>query len=368
MSIDLSEHSAQLKMSRASAIKTGLIPGKLYRDAPLYCANLLLTYDVPRTAAGCLANCSYCGLARDRGERTEDSFIRVGWPTVSLEEVKDRLRGHDEIERVCVSMVVHPDAAEDTRRVVDALSDLDLDISLLSCPKVMERTDYQAIADAGADMCDIAVDAATEEVFHAHRGAGVDGGLSWENYWEALEIVRDVFGEGHFGAHFIAGLGESERAFVESVQRVHDLGGESHLFNFYPHEGTALEDWETCEAGHWRRVQLARYLIDHDIASVADLQFDDGQIDGFGIPDDRLEAIIASGRPFMTSGCAGATKECACNRPAGDSGPTDIRSFPFAPNQDDMRMIRDQLWSDGSWEGEPPTEPDTEEFGIRTPE
>ncbi len=368
MSVDTPQSPQHVKMSRASAIKTGLIPGKLYRDAPLYCANLLLTYEVPRSASGCLANCSYCGLARDRGDRTEDSFIRVGWPTVELAEVKERIRGHDEIERVCVSMVVHPEATEDTRRIVESLNDLDVGISLLSCPKVMDKSDYQAIADAGADMCDIAVDAATQAVFKAHRGTGVDGGLSWENYWEALSIVGDVFGPGQFGAHFIAGLGETEAEFVESVQRVHDMGGESHLFNFYPHEGTALEDWDTCEAGHWRRVQLATYLIDHEILTVEDIQFEGGRIAGFALSDERLDEVIASGRPFMTTGCASAQRECACNRPAGDSGPTDIRSFPFAPNQDDMRMIRDQLWSRGAWDGSPPTEPDEDTFGVRTPE
>lgn len=364
-SADSPEH---VKLSRASAIKLGLIPGKLYRDAPLHCANLLLTYDEPGSESGCYANCSYCGLARDRGERTEDSFIRVGWPTVELSEVKAAVADAEEIERVCVSMIVHPDATEDTRKITEYFSDLDVGVSLLSCPKVMDEGDFQSIYEAGADKCDVAFDAATKDVFAAHRGEGVDGDLSWENYWDAMEAASEVFGPGNFGAHFIAGLGETEREFVESVQRINDMGGESHLFNFYPHEGTALEDWEMCEAGHWRRVQLATYLIDHDYCRFEDIEFDGDVIEDFGLPEETVQEVIDSGKPFMTTGCAGEDKECACNRPAGDSGPTDIRSFPFAPNQNDMQMIRDQLWSRGKWEGEHPGQPSEEEFGVATPE
>lgn len=359
------ESPDHVKISRASAIKLDFVPGKLYRNSPLYCANLLLTYDERTSHSGCLANCSYCGLARGRGDRTEDSFIRVGWPTAELEEVKERLRGHDEIEIVCVGMIVHRDAVEDTVEIVSELSDLEHDIALLSCPRVMDREDFQRIADAGADKCDIAFDAATREVFEAHRGSGVDGPLSWDHYWDSMEAAADVFGEGNSGSHFIAGLGETERELLEAIQRVRDLGGENHLFNFFPHEGTALEDADMCEAGHWRRVQLARYLIDNDYLRAEDVQYDGEVIDGFGLPDEELQSIIDSGRPFMTSGCSAGGHECACNRPAGDSGPTDIRSFPFPPDREDMRMIRDQLWSRGTWDGERSGSPE-EEFGVVT--
>jgi biotin synthase-related radical SAM superfamily protein len=35
----------------------------------------------------------------------------------------------------------------------------------------------------------------------------------------------------------------------------------------------------------------------------------------------------------MTAGCRGKTTEVACNRPFGDSSPTNLRSFPFQPNK-----------------------------------
>ena len=65
----------------------------------------------------------------------------------------------------------------------------------------------------------------------------------------------------------------------------------------------------------------------------------------YGIPNDELEALIASGKPFQTSGCPGKDDEevSACNRPYGDSSPTDILSFPFALNSTDVGFVRRQM-------------------------
>jgi biotin synthase len=65
----------------------------------------------------------------------------------------------------------------------------------------------------------------------------------------------------------------------------------------------------------------------------------------FGLPGDELETLIASGKPFRTSGCPGKDDEevSACNRPYGDSSPTDIRSFPFALNRADVERVRRQM-------------------------
>ena len=52
----------------------------------------------------------------------------------------------------------------------------------------------------------------------------------------------------------------------------------------------------------------------------------------------------ATGTPFMTSGCPGASGAVACNRPFGDCTPgDDIRSFPFQPDDEDLAMIERQL-------------------------
>ena len=59
----------------------------------------------------------------------------------------------------------------------------------------------------------------------------------------------------------------------------------------------------------------------------------------------ELDALIASGTPFRTSGCPGKDDDrvSACNRPYGDSSPTDILSFPFAPASEDVAAVQRQL-------------------------
>ncbi len=77
-----------LRISLAAAMTLGLRPGTFYRDARLYCLNLLLDYP-----EGCTANCSYCGLSRTGARCAEDqSFIRVEWPRFNLEEIINRAR------------------------------------------------------------------------------------------------------------------------------------------------------------------------------------------------------------------------------------------------------------------------------------
>ena len=104
-------------------------------------------------------------------------------------------------------------------------------------------------------------------------------------------------------------------------------------------------DWPAVDRGQWRRVQLARYIIDYAGGSFHDMRFDGKErVIEFGVSGQKLEEIISSGKPFRTSGCPGKDDDIsACNRPYGDSSPTDILSFPFALARRDVARIRRQL-------------------------
>ena len=76
------------------------------------------------------------------------------------------------------------------------------------------------------------------------------------------------------------------------------------------------------------------------------MTFDDsGRVTGYGIPDQELEQVIGEGIAFRTSGCPGKFQEdiSACDRPYGDSPPSDIASYPFQPKKKDLKKIRRQL-------------------------
>lgn len=341
-----------VQLSTAAAITLGVLPGRMYRTDCTHCLNLLLTYP-----EGCRANCAYCGLARHREEArayAERNFIRVEWPVLPTAEIVERVaRGEDggRFQRMCISMISHPASMADTLAILAAwrarLSNVP--VSILSNPTTMTRADLVALKDGGADIFTVALDAATPEIFERTRGKTVQSPHRWTRYWEAIAWAAEIFGPEKFGVHLIAGLGETERELLSVCQRVRDLGGHNHLFAFFPERGSLMEDWPPVPRDQWRRVQLARYLIDYGGVRIEAMAFDAaGRVVDFGIEEEDLRSIVASGRPFRTSGCPGPVDDIsACNRPYGDSPPSDIRSFPYAPHGDDLEAIMRDLGRGG---------------------
>jgi len=335
------ESPEYLRTSLAAAMTLGFYPGRFYRDARLYCLNFLLTY-----SEGCYANCSYCGLSREGEEEYDErSFIRVEWPKFSLAEIKERISNGvaRHVERICISMITNKRSIKDTILVTEELKETEIPISLLISPTILKKEDLHGFKVAGADMLGIAVDCATEELFEEHRGKSVRGPHNWDKYWQTVKDAVDVFGKDMIGVHLIVGLGETEREMVNTIQRVRDMGGKTHLFSFYPESGSLLEKKSPCPVGQYRRIQLARYLIDNDLSTAAGMEFNDNeQLTGWGI---ETKEIINSGEPFRTSGCKGKTMEGACNRPFGDGPPSDIRSYPFPLNEEDVKRVKEELWN-----------------------
>lgn len=336
------ESPEYLQISLAAAMTLGFVPGHFYRNAIPSCINLLLTYDDV-----CYANCAYCGLSNASTHFNEKNFIRVEWPKYSLKEIIDRSKLRmDTIERFCVSMIMNHGAVEDTISVINAIkSQIGTNISVLSNPSSMKDIDIQRFKDAGADRFTVAIDCATKETFDRYRGIGVDGPHRWERYWDVLKKARQIFWDGNIGCHLIAGLGETEREMLHTIQRVKGMGGTTHLFSFYQEANSLLENHPQCPASQFRRIQLARYIIDFDYARIDDMSFDEKErVADFGVSDDVLNQLVESGIPFQTSGCPGKDKRIACcNRPFGDSRPSDIRSYPFRLEQGDVEKVRREL-------------------------
>jgi biotin synthase len=304
MNKEIKKSPEYLRTSLAGAMSLGLRPGRFYRDAGLYCLNLLLTYE-----EGCHANCAYCGLSRSaKGVYDKRSFIRVEWPSYVTDDIIARAAvKRDAFERVCLSMITHPRALDDTFTLTARLhEELELPVSVLVNPTMMGDGDLEALKEAGADMASIALDAATPSLFAEFRGSGINGPHKVEQYWSTLNDASLVFGSDKVGCHLIAGLGETEKNMLETVQRVRETGARTHLFSFYPEAGSPLENADPCPAEQFRRVQLARFLIDYDQARFDDMEFDQHErIVGFGVQGAELDRLVDSGVPFMTSGCSG---------------------------------------------------------------
>lgn len=340
---EIHESPEYLRMSLAAAMTLGFKPGLFYRNAKLYCINLLLTY-----RAGCAARCAYCGLSNRRPGRYErKSFIRVTWPTLPLEEIVERIdHRQDRIKRICISMITNQRSIRDTERVCARLrSSFDIPVSLLISPTILGREDLLRFKKAGADKIGVAIDLATPELFDRYRGRGVGGPHRWERYWECLGESVGMFGQGNAGPHFMVGMGETEKEMCKAIQRSKDMGCTTHLFSFYPEAESPMARVSPPSMEQYRRVQLARYLIDEGIENAAHFAFDEiGRIVDFGMDGREMERIMDSGEPFRTSGCVGYDGEVACNRPFANSRPgPEMRNYPFPPNRNDVRRIRSQM-------------------------
>ena len=334
-----------VRLSLAAAMTLGLAEGRFYRNARLGCINLLLTY-----ASGCKANCSFCGLARENPHRNNpkfEKFIRVAWASQPLDEVIERCADAPAwVERVCISQITHPQAQADTLEICRQVrARTNLPVSLLIAPTILKRDDLLKMKEAGADRIGVAIDAATPELFDQLRGKPAQGPHRWEHYWRVFGQALEIFGQGMVGVHLIHGLGETEEELVGAIDRARTAGGCTHLFCFFPEKFSALGGRPQPPPSGYRRIQLARWLIDHDQARAADMSFDEqGRLRDFGVDQATLEAAIALGKPFMTSGCPGASGEVACNRPFGNEKPgPDLRNYPFMLNDEDLALVRKQL-------------------------
>jgi len=339
------ESPEYLRMSLSSAMALGLRKGRFYRNAKSPCINLLMIYK-----EGCFANCAYCGLARERsGKYVDKSFIRVEWPAYSLDEIIESIQKYqgDEVRRVCISMITNRRGPDDLITILQKLRPaIYIPISILVSPTVISLDDIISYKKLGVDRIGIAIDAATPEIFDQVRGKSAKGPHQWNLYWEKIKTAMGIFGSQNVGIHLIVGLDETEKEMIQTIQKIHDMGGSTHLFSFFPENGSRFADRPQPPMGQYRRIQLGRYIIDEGIGKMEDFKFDsDERISDYGLPEDKFNEIINSGKPFETSGCPDETGQTVCNRPyANDLPGPDIRNFPFHPTEKDIIRIREQIW------------------------
>ncbi|MFQ5974576.1 MAG: radical SAM protein, partial [Alphaproteobacteria bacterium] len=340
---DFKESPDHVRVSIAAAMTLGLKPGRFFRNATCDCVNLLENYP-----AGCYANCTYCGLARERpGVAQDNTFIRVGWPVFPTDLVAEAVESHeDKVGRVCVAMVqdkrAYPDLIDITRRIRRRS---DVPISALVTATLLDEDKLARIRDAGADIVGIGLDAASEEVFFRTRGRGVRGPHSWPQHWQIARTARWLFGPMKVNCHVMVGLGETDRDLVELFYQLKSEQIAAYLFSFNPEPGTTMADVPRAPIKRWRRIQLTKYLIEHRDLPREAIEFDEaGMLKQVRAPRALIDACVEEGVAFMTNGCPDRNGKLACNRPFGSYRPgEEFRDYPFVPTTEDQRTIREQL-------------------------
>ena len=333
-----------VRISVAAAIELGLAPGSI-RGCSCSCINLLQNYP-----QGCAANCSYCGLARERpGLAEENSFIRVDWPLYSTDLVAEKIaekESNDTVGRVCIAQVQDHRATADlidmATRVHRAAPPVP--ISALVTATLLDENDLYEIQDAGVDIIGVGLDAVSEELFFNTRGKGAKSPHRWDQHWEIVHAARRIFGPMKVNCHLIVGLGETDQEMFDMIYQLKSDQIAGYLFSFNPEPGTQMQDVPRAPLHRWRRIQYVKHLIEECDLEREALAFNDaGELIGLEPEFDVAKSAFDSGLAFMTNGCPDRDGVMACNRPYGSYRPgEEYRDYPFLPDADTLRVIADQ--------------------------
>jgi biotin synthase len=328
----------QIRVSLGSAIVLELMKGKL--DAQPTTA-YLMTYKEGK----CSANCGFCPQARESSSRA-DMLSRVSWPVFPTKRVLEGLKKATKsgaMKRACIQALNYPEVFMHLQALTSVIKQ-QTDVAVSVSCQPLNGDNIKLLADTGVERIGIPLDAATEELFDKIKGASAGGPYDWKKQFKLLEEAVSVFGKGKVSTHLIAGLGETETEMVKAIQKCVDVGVVPALFAFTPIDGTALVNMTQPAMQSYRRVQTARDLIVHGVASSDRMLFDArGILIDFGIDRRTLKQVVRSGEPFLTSGCPD------CNRPYYNEKPSGpIYNYPRKLTEEELDEILMQSGLDGA--------------------
>ncbi|MFX1341904.1 MAG: radical SAM protein [Promethearchaeota archaeon] len=299
-------------------------------------------YTMTSTENRCRANCAFCAQARSSGAKA-NQLSRITWPSFSLPQIINALemtKQTEQFQRICIQTLYYPNLMEDleplVKEFIQHLPSIPISIAL----PPLGLNQIQQLFNLGVDRVAISFDAATPKLFDTIKGNGVKGPFRWGQHNTALQNVLSVFGAGRTTTHLIIGLGETDEQVITFFQEFTDQGITIGLFPFTPISGTALAKRQRPSIRRYRRIQVAHFLIQNQLAHLNQMKFNSPQkqLVHIDLPSETLREVIECGIAFQTSGCP------SCNRPfftENPSGP--LYNYSRPPNESEIKEIRNQL-------------------------
>ncbi|MEO2151756.1 MAG: radical SAM protein [Thermococcus sp.] len=306
-----------VRVSYGTAIAMGLIRAKLLaKPTTAY----LMTYWPGR----CKNDCAFCAQARS-SRANLDRLSRVTWPAFELEKVIKALP-NGRFGRICLQTIDYPGMLDDVLALLRAFKPLNLPVSVSITP--VSRETLEEFKGLGVDYVGVGLDVASERLF-----GEIKPDFEWDEMWNFAERVVDVLGPGKALIHIIVGLGETDRELVEVFKRAYAIGADVSLFAFTPLKGTGLENLEPPSIERYRKVQLARWLVERGLGNR--IIFNGDSIEGFDLAGIEVPPAV-----FATHGCP------SCNRPYYNERPKkEPYNFPFPPEKKYVREFLTRLGS-----------------------
>lgn len=256
----------------------------------------------------CRNNCRFCAQSRDSQARS-DLLSRITWPDVPAAEALAGIasaHGAGRLQRACFQVV---DAEGSLPAALAAVEQIKAQSPVPVCVSshISSVGEARQLIAAGAERICIALDAATPQAY----------GLFKDGDWQAKRLLLSDCAKalpGRVTTHLIVGLGESEAEMVDCLASCIAEDITVGLFAFTPIRGTALATRQPPALEHYRRIQVAHFLLKNGFVSSA-IVCRQGRIADFAVPD--LAEVLADGRAFRTSGCPDCNRPFYNERPGG---------------------------------------------------
>jgi len=281
---------------------------------------------------GCEAECLFCPQSRVNFSR-KDLVSRVVWPRIELEKLIKAIKRKNVFARICVQNVIKPSFEEEFLEIIRNIRRSNIRTPLSASITPVSKELLIKLKELGVDYLGVGLDAASPRVFKIVRKP-----FTWGKYMDFIRDGIEVFGLRKVDVHLIFGLGESEREFVETMKKIYELGAEIALFAYTPVKGTLLNIKKQPPILSWRKMQIAKHLIES------------GQESKMFFVGDRvcfeknflqqlLKNLEKHVKLFLTTGCP------SCNRPFYNESPKgpyyNFPSIPFAKER--LAIIREDL-------------------------
>jgi lipoyl synthase len=322
-----------VRASLGSAIALKLAEGRIdAKPSTIY----LLTYVPGR----CRADCRFCSQAKSSTSKA-DLLSRVSWPRYRSIEVLKALENSwrkGSVKRVCIQALNYPEVFSEIYALVKGItSRMEVPVSL-SCQPVNSE-EMRLLADAGLERIGIPLDASNPEVFDMIKGSEAGGPYLWKKHLDTIQEATEIFGKGKVSTHVMVGLGEKDSDIVKIIDDMVKLGVCPALFAFTPVHGTRMEGQPKPALKRYRWIQLARYLLVKGEACYEEMRFDsDGNLMELGVSLEKVREVIASGEPFITTGCVN------CDRPYYNEEPKGpFYNYPRRPKAQEVAEMEKEL-------------------------
>ena len=242
----------------------------------------------------CNFDCAYCAQAKT-SFAPESMLSRVIWPKFGMGEIVNSVERSHEVKRICLQVVSSSSAKQEAFEFLSRVRNFGIPIS--ASVRIFSLKEANEWFERGVERLGVATDVVSEKKYSQYRGG------DFQKHMSLLGVLATEFPH-KITTHAIVGLDESEKEMVEFIDRMHKLGISVGLFAFTPIKGTKLEKHSRPDLDSYRRIQVARYVLENGLTNLEDFSFSErGEITSYGIDVKRIPASA-----FLTSGCPNCTR------------------------------------------------------------